>query len=166
MASTKSARRSPKSAKTAKGKSARKAAPAKRTKAPGAGGLDRHTPLPGLEGHLTHTEFACTDPAALKAWSQKVLGWEFRAPFMMGPGDAYHLFAYAKTGGGGIMHTRDGEGPRVTPYAHVASVTKSLEKALKAGATHIMGPETIMPGVTLAIVEAPGGIQFGFSGGK
>jgi predicted enzyme related to lactoylglutathione lyase len=153
----------------AKGTSARKAAgkpAASRTKADTRpDGLRSHTPTPGLEGWLTHTEFACTDPVALKRWAEKVLGWSFGAPFKM-PGEDYHLFAYGKTGGGGIMRTRDGESPRVTPYAHVASVTKTLEKALKAGAKHIMGPDTVMPGVTLAIVEAPGGIMMGFSGGR
>lgn len=154
-----------------KGKSASKAArrpvAARRAKAapPRAADLGRQAPVLGLEGWLTHTEFACTDPLALKRWSETVLGWSFGEPMRM-PGMEYHLFAYGKTGGGGIMQTRDGEAPRVTPYAHVASVAKTLEKALKAGAKHIHGPETIMPGITLAIVEAPGGIMLGFSGGK
>lgn len=159
-----SARKSSKKAKT--GRKAVSKSRSTKVARPTAGQLGSHTPTPGLEGHLTHTEFACTDPAALKAWTQKVLGWSFGAPFMMEGGEAYHLFAYGKTGGGGIMHTRDGEAPRVTPYAHVESCSKTLEKALKAGAKHIMGPDTVMPGVTLAIVETPGGIMMGFSGGK
>ncbi|HUR60951.1 MAG TPA: hypothetical protein VM286_01125 [Candidatus Thermoplasmatota archaeon] len=156
---------SKKSSPAKKGKG--KAAPARRANVapPTAGKTGRVTSPPGLEGHLTHTEFACTDPLALKGWTEEVLGWSFGEPMRM-PGMDYHLFAYGKTGGGGIMHTRDGEAPRVTPYAHVASCSKTLEKALKAGARHIMGPDTIMPGVTLAVVEAPGGIMIGFSGGK
>jgi predicted enzyme related to lactoylglutathione lyase len=167
-ASRKTTKPAPARKAAARGGQAKAAKPTKaRAKAPRptAGQLGSHTPTPGLEGHLTHTEFACTDPVALKRWTEKVLGWSFGEPFRM-PGEDYHLFAYAKTGGGGIMRTRDGESPRVTPYAHVASVSRALERALKAGAKHVMGPETIMPGVTLAVVEAPGGIMFGFSGGK
>jgi hypothetical protein len=31
----------------------------------------------GLYGWITHTDLASNDPAATKAWCQKVLGWTF-----------------------------------------------------------------------------------------
>ena len=170
-----SARKPAKSTKKAAAKktkaSTRKTAvksPARRTKAPApkAGAAGEHAATPGLEGWITHTEFATRNPAATKAFTEKVFGWTFREPFMMGPGQPYHLFAYGKTGGGGMMDLSPGESPRVTPYVHVSDVAKAYAKAIKAGATSIMGPDTIMPGVTLAVLEIPGGIMMGLSGPK
>ena len=40
----------------------------------------------------------------------------------------------------------------------------TFAKALREGAEEMMAPETIMEGVRLAIVRAPGGVPIGFSG--
>ena len=117
----------------------------------------------GLYGWITHTELASTDPGATRTWATEVLGWSFQAPFASPAGD-YHLFAYSDQGGGGIRATAAGEAPGATPTVHVEDTDASYARALEAGAESVVAPETIMPGVRLAMVRAPGGVLIGFSG--
>lgn len=117
----------------------------------------------GRYGQITHTEFASTDPEATRAWCVDVLGWQFRDPFPSPAGD-YHLFAYSDTGGGGIRSTAEGELPASTPTVHVASTDEAYDAALAAGAESVHPPESIMAGVRIAMVRAPGGVLIGFSG--
>lgn len=165
-ASKKTAKRAlPKrAAKQAAGKKAPAKKPGNKSLPSASGGKYEAAKVP--DGWITHTEFATPDPLALKAFSQKVFGWSFGQTMDMGPAGTYHLFAYGNMGGGGIMSTRPGEAPRVTPYITTQNVGALLKKALAAGAKHIMGPDTVAPGITLAVVEAPGGIMMGFSGPK
>jgi len=162
--SKKPAKRSAKS--TPKRAAKKPAAAARKTAAKTSGAGGQQAPMKVPDGWITHTEFATPDPLALKAFTQKAFGWSFGPTHDLGPEGTYHLFAYGQTGGGGIMATRPGEAPRVTPYISTKDVGAQLKKALAAGAQHIMGPETVMPGVTLAVVQAPGGIMMGFSGPK
>ena len=122
-----------------------------------------HVPTRGLYGHITHTDFSSTDPAATKAWCAKVLGWTFKASFPTPTGD-YHLFAYSETGGGGIRPTNPPEAPGSVPVVHVANTRESFEAALREGADEIQPPTRVMEGVTVAMVRAPGGVTIGFSG--
>lgn len=117
----------------------------------------------GLYGWITHTEFASDDPGATRAWAAEVLGWAFQPPFPTPAGD-YFLFAYSESGGGGIRGTRAGEVPGATPTVHVEDTDASYAAALAAGAESVGLPETIMPGVRIALVRAPGGVLIGFSG--
>jgi predicted enzyme related to lactoylglutathione lyase len=122
-----------------------------------------HTPTPGLHGWITHTELASADPAATKAWCAKVLGWTFN-PSLPLPDGEYHLFAYSQQGGGGIRQTKPGEAPHTTPTVHVADVRAAFAAALRAGAQEVTPPTTVMEGVTVALVRAPGGVLMGLSG--
>lgn len=140
-------------------KQARKSAARPRARASAA----RHVPTRGLQGWITHTDFASTDPAATKAWCAKVLGWKFRPALPM-PGGEYHLFTYAAQGGGGIHRAGAAESPGSTPFVHVADTAAAFAKAIRAGAQEIMAPQRIMEGVTLAVVRVPGGITIGLSG--
>jgi len=117
----------------------------------------------GLYGSITHTELASDDPDATRAWAEKVFGWGFRPPFPSPAGD-YHLFAYSEQGGGGIRATGDGEAPGSTPTVHVEDTDASYAAAVAAGAEPAGAPETIMPGVRVAMVRAPGGVLIGLSG--
>lgn len=117
----------------------------------------------GLYGHITHTELATEDPAATRQWCESVLGWTFQPPFPSPAGD-YHLFAYSETGGGGIRATGEGESPGSTPTVHVEDTQASYDAALAAGAESIEPPTTVMEGVRIAVVRAPGGVVIGFSG--
>jgi uncharacterized protein len=117
----------------------------------------------GLDGWITHTELASSDAGATKSWCAEALGWTFQ-PSIPSPNGEYHLFTYSDKGGGGIRNLNAGEAPSSTPYLHVANVDKAFARAVAAGAAAMMSPETIMEGVRIAIVRAPGGVVIGFSG--
>jgi predicted enzyme related to lactoylglutathione lyase len=117
----------------------------------------------GLYGSITHTELSSADPEATREWCAKVLGWTFQPPFPSPAGD-YHLFAYSESGGGGIRQTAPGEPPGSTPTVHVEDTQAAYDAALAAGAESVNPPETVMQGVRIAMVRAPGGVLIGFSG--
>ena len=124
----------------------------------------RHVPTRGLYGWITHTELASSDPTATKAWCAKVLGWTFKPSVPMPGGGEYMLFAYSDQGGGGIRPTNPAEAPGSSFTVHVADTRAAFEKALREGAEEMMPPTQVMPGVTIAVVRAPGGVPVGFSG--
>jgi predicted enzyme related to lactoylglutathione lyase len=123
-----------------------------------------HEPTRGLYGWITHTELVSTDPVATKAWCVEVLGWTFRPSVPMPGGVEYMLFAYSDKGGGGIRPTGPSETPGSSFTVHVADTRAAFEKALREGAEEMVAPTPIMPGVTIAVVRAPGGVPVGFSG--
>jgi uncharacterized protein len=130
----------------------------------GAGPSRRsHTPTKGLYGWITHTDLSSTDPSATKTWCAKVLRWKFMPSFPTPEGE-YHLFAYSDQGGGGIRSTGPAEAPSSLPYVHVADTDAAFAKAVREGAEEVLAPNTVMSGVRLAIVKAPGGVVIGFSG--
>ncbi len=122
-----------------------------------------HEYTPGLHGHITHTEFASTEPQATRDWCVAVFPWTFQAPFQSPQGD-YHLFAYSEQGGGGIRQAADGESPGSIPTVHVDDADATHRAALAAGAESVMEPHDVMPGVRVAVVRAPGGVVLGLSG--
>ena len=79
-------------------------------------------------------------------------------------GGEYHLFAYSDKGGGGIRRTNPSEPPGSTFSVHVADARAAFEKALSEGAVEMLPPTRVMPGVTIAVVRAPGGVPVGFAG--
>jgi predicted enzyme related to lactoylglutathione lyase len=91
-----------------------------------------------------------------------VLGWQFMPSFPTPNGD-YHLFAYAKEGGG-IRQTNPAETPAVLPFVHVENTQEAFDAAIREGAEAVAGPERVMEGVATALVRAPRGILIGFSG--
>jgi uncharacterized protein len=123
-----------------------------------------HTPTRGLYGWITHTELASADPTATRAWCAKVLGWTFMPSVPIPGGGEYMLFAYSDKGGGGIRPTKPSETPGSSFTVHVADARAAFEKALREGAEAIQPPTPVMPGVTIAVVRAPGGVPVGFSG--
>jgi predicted enzyme related to lactoylglutathione lyase len=123
-----------------------------------------HVPTRGLYGWITHTELASSNPLATKAWCTKVLGWRFQPGSRMPDGREYHLFAYSEMGGGGIRPTNLAETPGSSFTVHVADARAAFEQALREGAEPMLPPTPVMPGVTIAVVRAPGGVPVGFSG--
>ena len=124
----------------------------------------KHVPTRGLYGWITHTELVSADPTATKAWCAEVLGWTFKPSFPMPGGGEYHLFAYSDQGGGGIRRTKPSEPPGSTFSVHVADARAAFDKARRAGAEEMLAPTRVMPGVTIAVVRAPGGVPVGFAG--
>ena len=82
----------------------------------------------------------------------------------MPDGGDYHLFAYSDQGGGGIRATKPSEVPGSSFSVHVEDAQAAFDKALREGAEAVLAPTRIMPGVTIAVVRAPGGVPVGFSG--
>lgn len=124
---------------------------------------DSHVPTRGLYGWITHTELVSANPEATKAWCGKVLGWTFKPSVPMPEGE-YHLFAYSNEGGGGIRQAHPSEAPGSNFSVHVADTQEAFDQALREGAEEILAPTRIMPGVTIAVVRAPGGVPVGLSG--
>jgi predicted enzyme related to lactoylglutathione lyase len=122
-----------------------------------------HEPTRGLYGHITHTDLVSRDPAATRAWCERVFGWQFQPP-MMSPMGEYHLFAYSAQGGGGIGKGEPPEQQGSTPFVHVADAQAAFDLAIEAGAVAVQKPERVMEGVTIALVRAPGGVAMGLSG--
>lgn len=113
-------------------------------------------------GFISHTELASSDPAATKAWAQKVLGWKFGEP-MPTPNGPYHMWDFGNNMGGGIRSHNPPEMPGSIPYVEVNGIKAAYAKAVQAGATPMMPPEEIPGGNGwIAIVQAPGGPAVGF----
>jgi predicted enzyme related to lactoylglutathione lyase len=135
------------------------------TKKPRAKKTAEHT-HPSLNGWITHTEFASSDPDAMRDWLVKVLGWKFRSSFPMPDGGEYLLYMYSDMGGGGIRTTQPGEDANTVPYVQVASVKTTFAKALRAGAVEMIAPDMIADDLWIACVRTPGGVAIGFAGPK
>src|SRR2546423_5293598 len=146
------------------GRSAKKAATKRSRQKPATSSTQSHVPTRGLYGWITHTELASSDPTATRAWCAKVLGWTFKPSVPMPGGGEYMLFAFSDQGGGGIRPTNPSEAPGSSFTVHVADTRAAFEKALREGAEAMVPPTPIMPGVTIAVVRAPGGVPVGFSG--
>ena len=145
-----------KASPTKAAKRARSSRPATRTRAP----KPSHEFTQGLFGWITHTDLASNDPAATKEWCAKVLGWTFTMDL---PGRV-HLFSYSPQGGGAVRPISPPETPGSIPYVYVPNAQQAFDNALAAGAEEMLSPVTVMEGVTVAIVRAPGGVPIGFSG--
>lgn len=113
-------------------------------------------------GFISHTELASSDPAATKAWAQKVLGWSFGEPMPI-PGGEYHMWRFGEDSGGGIRMTNPGEPSGTIPYVEVPDIHAAEAAARKAGATTMMPPmEVPGAGGSICVVQAPGGVPIGF----
>jgi uncharacterized protein len=107
---------------------------------------------------VVHFEVVGKDGAKLQSYYGDLFGWSMNADNPMnyalvegeegsnGPGIA-----------GGIGQGPDGYEGHVTFYVEVPDVGAALEQAESLGGTRVMGPETIMPDVTLGQFKDPEG---------
>ena len=139
--------------KAAKKAPRRKAAKKKATKRPAARKI--------RPGFISHTELASANPDATVAWCKAALGWKF-GPAMPTPNGPYHMWNFGDNQGGGISAVGSGRQPGSTPFVEVRSMRAGYDKALKAGAMSVMGPDEIPGGMGwIALVSAPGGVPIG-----
>lgn len=159
------AKKSTKSKKTASKTAARAGkatkAPAKRTTTSGKA-AKKPAAHKVRTGFISHTELVSADPAATKAWAATTFGWKFGQPIKMPDGDAYDMWNVGDDQGGGIRRNQGPEVPGTIPYVEVADIKAGFAKAIKAGATEMLGPMPIAgSNGWMAIVVAPGGPAVG-----
>ena len=155
-APARAAKRSPRKAAKVTAKKKKAAAPRKPARA-------KQAPAPNVDGWITHTEFASSDPVAFQDWGAKVLGWKSRGS-MPTPDGEYRMFSYSDMGGGGIRRLGPTEQPGALPYVSVPNLKAAWDKALKAGAQPVAPPLKVQDNLWIATVKAPGGILIGLAG--
>ena len=108
---------------------------------------------------VVHFEIVGRDADALRSYYRELFGWEtdVQQPFDYGLIDREANTNADGVGiGGGIGSAGDGPG-YTTFYVEVPDVAAALEQAAALGGTVVMGPETLMPGVTLGQFTDPEG---------
>ena len=110
---------------------------------------------------VVHFEIVGQDAERLRAYYGELFGWEYdvQQPFDYGLVDKEANTNQHGVGiGGGIGSTGPDGGPGyVTVYVEVPDVGAALAQAEALGGTRLMGPETLMPGVTLGQFADPEG---------
>lgn len=113
---------------------------------------------------VVHFEVVGKDGAKLQGYYGELFGWKMEANNPMN----YALVEQEQgsTGSsipGGIGQGPEGYGGHVTFYVEVPDVGAALEKAESLGGTRVMGPETIMPDLTLGQFKDPEGNLIGLT---
>lgn len=101
---------------------------------------------------VVHFEIASRDNDAARSFYNAMFGWEANAdnPFGYGLVDRDSVTNSHGVGiGGGLGPVPPGYEGHVTFYVEVPDVEAALAQAESLGGRRLMGPETLMPGVTL-----------------
>ena len=112
---------------------------------------------------VVHFEIVGNDADALRAYYGELFGWEYdvQQPFDYGLVDKESVTNSDGVGIGGGVGNSGGHGSQVTFYVEVPDVEAALAQAEALGGSRIMGPETLMPGVTLGQLRDPQGNVIG-----
>lgn len=116
---------------------------------------------------VVHFEVVGKDGTKLQGYYGDLFGWKMNADNPMN-----YALVEAEDGSngpgiaGGIGQGPDGYDGHVTFYVEVPDVGAALEKAESLGGTRVMGPETIMPDVTLGQFKDPEGNLVGLVQGS
>lgn len=113
---------------------------------------------------VVHFEVVGKDGAKLQGYYGELFGWKMDADNPM----SYALVEAEESGErpsipGGIGQGPEGYEGHVTFYVEVPDVEASLAQAESLGGTRVMGPETIMPGLTLGQFRDPEGNLVGLT---
>ena len=107
-----------------------------------------------------HVEYASKDPAATRAFLEKVLGFHFEVMEAM-QGYGMRTDETKRGSGTGVRLTQHGETPGTIAYLTVVNLDESLVAAQKEGAK-IVVPKMEIPGMGWhAVVHAPGDVVVG-----
>jgi uncharacterized protein len=115
---------------------------------------------------VVHFEVVGKEGEKLNGYYAEMFGWEIDAnnPMKYGIVDREANVNPEGIGiGGGIGQGPEGYEGHVTFYVEVPDVEASLQKAESLGGTRVMGPETIMEGVTLGQFLDPEGNVIGLT---
>jgi predicted enzyme related to lactoylglutathione lyase len=107
---------------------------------------------------VVHFEVVGKDGEKMKSYYGELFGWSIDSSNPMN----YGLVEAAEDSNGpgipgGIGQGPDGYEGHVTFYVEVPDVEAALVKAVELGGTRVMGPETIMEGITLGHLLDPEG---------
>jgi uncharacterized protein len=107
---------------------------------------------------VVHFEVVGKDGAKLQGYYAEMFGWRMDADNPMN----YALVQEEESSNGNSIPGGIGQGPEgydghITFYVAVPDVEASLQQAESLGGTRVMGPETIMPDVTLGQFKDPEG---------
>jgi predicted enzyme related to lactoylglutathione lyase len=107
---------------------------------------------------VVHFEVVGKDGEKMKSYYGELFGWSIDSSNPMN----YGLVEAAEGSNGlgiagGIGQGPDGYEGHVTFYVEVPDVESALVKAVELGGTRVMGPETIMEGITLGHLLDPEG---------
>ena len=118
---------------------------------------------------VVHFEITGRDPDKLHSYYSELFDWNI---------DANNEFKYgivSREGntnadgvgiGGGISAGPEGYPGHVTFYVQVPDVEASLAKAESLGGTRMMGPDEVMPGLTIGLFTDPEGHVIGVMAGQ
>ncbi len=115
---------------------------------------------------VVHFEVVGKDGAKLQSYYAEMFDWKVDAnnPMNYGLVDREGNVNSEGVGvGGGIGQGPEGYEGHVTFYVEVPDVEAALQKAESLGGTRVMGPETIMEGVTLGQFTDPEGNVVGLT---
>ncbi len=107
---------------------------------------------------VVHFEVVGKDGAKLQGYYGELFGWSMNADNPMN----YALVEAEESDNGKGIPGGIGQGPEgyeghLTFYVEVPDVEASLQQAESLGGTRVMGPETVMPDVTLGQFTDPEG---------
>jgi predicted enzyme related to lactoylglutathione lyase len=113
---------------------------------------------------VVHFEVIGQDGEKLQRYYSELFGWDVNADNEMNYGMVNREANLGPNGigiGGGIAGGPPGYGGHVTFYVAVPDVEAALQKAESLGGERVMGPETIMGGLTLGQFKDPEGHVIG-----
>jgi predicted enzyme related to lactoylglutathione lyase len=115
---------------------------------------------------VVHFEVVGKDGPKLQSYYAEMFGWKMNADNPMNYALVEAEQASDRPGiAGGIGQGPDGYEGHVTFYVEVPDVEAALVKAEELGGTRVMGPETIMPELTLGQFKDPEGNVIGLTQG-
>lgn len=117
---------------------------------------------------VVHFEIAGKDGEKLQGYYSELFGWDIDADNEMKYGIVQRDGNTNADGvgiGGGISSGPEGYAGHVTFYVEVPDVEASLAKAESLGGTRMMGPDDVMPGLTIGLFTDPEGHVIGVMNG-
>jgi uncharacterized protein len=118
---------------------------------------------------VVHFEIAGKDGEKLQSYYSELFGWDIDADNEMKYGIVAREGNTNDDGvgiGGGISSGPEGYAGHVTFYIQVPDVEASLAKAESLGGTRMMGPDEVMPGLTIGLFNDPEGHVIGVMTGS
>jgi uncharacterized protein len=113
---------------------------------------------------VVHFEIIAKDGEALKGYYSELFGWEIDSdnPMKYGTIQREGNVSPDDVGiGGGIATAPEGYDGHVTFYVAVPDVEAALAKAESLGGSRMMGPDEVMPGLTIGLFTDPQGNVIG-----